>query len=81
MDSFGLFTAASFDIPSQLCLFFIAMGTARLSQLIRATDEDGSALSSKEIVDNVFTLVFAGIETCLHRVSGHPSPNHRLDGI
>ena len=39
----------------------------RLSQLIRATDEDGSALSTKEIVDNVFTLVFAGIATCLHQ--------------
>jgi len=40
-----------------------------LSQLIRATDEDGSALSTKEIVDNVFTLVFAGIDTTASTLS------------
>eukprot|EP00435_Cladocopium_sp_Y103_P054783 s197_g18.t1 len=33
-----------------------------LSQLLSATDEDGSNLSSQEVIDNVFTLVFAGIE-------------------
>jgi len=33
-----------------------------LSQLLSATDEDGSKLSSQEVIDNVFTLVFAGID-------------------
>lgn len=39
-----------------------ASARLRLSQLLSATDEDGSKLSSQEVIDNVFTLVFAGID-------------------
>lgn len=40
-----------------------------LSQLLSATDEDGSKLSSQEVIDNVFTLVFAGIDTTASTLS------------
>lgn len=40
-----------------------------LFELLNAKDEDGNALSFDEIIDNVFTLVFAGIDTTASSLS------------
>ncbi|CAJ1365444.1 unnamed protein product [Effrenium voratum] len=40
-----------------------------LSQLLYAKDEDGSTLSMEEVIDNVFTLAFAGTDTTASSLS------------